>query len=330
MARFSQGFLARIVLPWVITIAALYIAFRGVDLSMVISHVRNADLTWVLVAIALTFLSYLLRAYRWEYFFHAPTMSYIDAVRALFLGFFMNNVLPARAGELVRAHAGSKVSKQSRTLVLATIASERLCDGLTISILLVVFAAGIGDPAISANLMYVAGAFALAACAIIVLLIFRNKVFKLVEAVGQKCKGKAAAYTLERLKIFIGGLEPLLMPSKLPFVIILSLVIWSVELLVYQSVSHALSGSLSMALAVLFMVSVNFSSLIPAAPGGIGVIEAVGKAVLVSVGIDPELALSMVLLQHMIQYLVVGIPGAMILLTWRRRMQDINSVEAAS
>ena len=55
---------------------------------------------------------------------------------------------------------------------------------------------------------------------------------------------------------------------------------------------------------VIFLVTVNFSSLIPAAPGGIGVIEAVTKAVLVSVGVDPELALALVITQHVMQYLM--------------------------
>ena len=73
---------------------------------------------------------------------------------------------------------------------------------------------------------------------------------------------------------------------------------------------------------VLFMVAVNFSSLIPAAPGGIGVIEAVVKTVLVSVGIDAELALAMVITQHIMQYLVVGIPGAAIMMTWRDKLQE--------
>ena len=95
----------------------------------------------------------------------------------------------------------------------------------------------------------------------------------------------------------------------------------------YWSVSRAYGESLTLPLCVVFMVAVNFSSLIPAAPGGIGVIEAAGTAVLVSVGVEREHALTMVLTQHVIQYLVVGIPGALAVLTWKGR---INSPEVES
>ena len=72
------------------------------------------------------------------------------------------------------------------------------------------------------------------------------------------------------------------------------------------------------------MVAVNFSSLIPSAPGGIGVIEAVASAALVSIGVPRELALVMVLTQHVIQYIVVCIPGAIMTLSWRARLEKMR------
>lgn len=75
----------------------------------------------------------------------------------------------------------------------------------------------------------------------------------------------------------------------------------------------------------MFLVAVNFSSLIPAAPGGFGVIELVAKSVLMSVGVaSSEQALCMVLMQHVIQYAVIGIPGAFLLSTLRSQLNDMT------
>ena len=68
----------------------------------------------------------------------------------------------------------------------------------------------------------------------------------------------------------------------------------------------------------------NFSSLIPSAPGAIGVIEAIASGVLISSGIDKELALPMVVTQHLIQYLMVGIPGIIVMLTWKKEIAAIR------
>ncbi|MCO6429595.1 MAG: flippase-like domain-containing protein [Deltaproteobacteria bacterium] len=318
--------LLRSVIPWLITAMALYYAFSGVDLSMVIDHIKEAERIPLVIAALITLSSYLVRTLRWQILFLKSQMNYFTALRVLILGFFMNNILPARAGELVRAHMGARASGETRTLVLATIASERLVDGLTISLMFVIFAAGVGDPGLSHNLMYVALAFGMVTVAVLVVLAARERLFALAERINSRYKSRASAYTLDRVRIFINGLKPLFMPAKLPSVVVLSIIVWSIELAVYFLISRAFDASLSISLCVLFLVAVNFSSLIPAAPGGIGVIEAVASAVLISVGVPREQALSMALCQHFIQYLVVGVPGLVVLSTWKKQARSISEL----
>jgi uncharacterized protein (TIRG00374 family) len=114
---------------------------------------------------------------------------------------------------------------------------------------------------------------------------------------------------------------PMFTLSRAPVLCLWSVIIWSIELFVYVAVAKAFGASLTMSMCVLFLATVNFSSLIPAAPGGIGVIEAFASTVLVSLGLEKEHALAMVIAQHMIQYLVVGIPGALVLLTWKKEVE---------
>ena len=45
---------------------------------------------------------------------------------------------------------------------------------------------------------------------------------------------------------------------------------------------------------------------------------------MVSIGIDPETALAMVITQHAIQYLVVGVPGGLSMLTWKQEISQID------
>lgn len=311
-----KAFIMR-VLPWIVTVGALYFAFKGVNFSDLLEHVRSANPFWIIASISLTSVSYFLRAARWQKLFPSHALHFGDSLRVLILGFFMNNVLPARAGEFIRAHLGARVSHQKRTLVLATIASERLVDGLTISGMFAAFALGLGDQAISHHLLIVAYLFLAVGIAVLLVIVFREQLFRVLEILSARLNHKAAHFASEKLQVFVHGLTPLSSRHLAPQIALWSAIIWTVELLVYFSISRAFSAHLSWPLCVLFLVAVNFSSLIPSAPGAIGVIEAVAKAVLVSVGVNGDLALTMALTQHCIQYLVIGIPGAYIMLTWK-------------
>lgn len=306
----------RIILPWVITILALYFAFRSLEWEEFFSHIASANKIEIGFAIILTVFSYMLRAWRWQYFFERKYMTFYRAWSVLILGFFMNNILPARAGELVRAHAGAKISGESRTLILATIAGERLVDGLTLSLLFVIGTALFPTPHLPEELTYVAFFFAAVALGVAVTLGSKGILFRIIEAINSRLDHKFADYTLSRVIIFIDGLTPLFKFNRGWRVIFWSVVIWLVELRLFMAIGDAYRVDVPLQYYVVFLVTVNFSSLIPAAPGGIGVIEAVTSAVLVSVGVNRELALAMVLTQHIIQYAVVCIPGTIIMLGW--------------
>ncbi len=310
------------------TCTALYVAFKDIDWSELFSHIQQASKAWLGIAVGCTIVSYFMRARRWQLLFPSIIMDFWKSYQVLVLGFFMNNVLPARAGEFVRAHMGAKVGKESRTLVLATIASERLADGVTLSLFFVVFALGMGDQHTSQSLLYVAYLFLFATASVALVLLNRAAIFIIADKIHARVDSKASKYAAERIQIFLNGLAPLYSRHKLPLLVIWSIIIWCIELFVYVSIGRAYSASLSLQSCVLFMVTVNFSSLIPAAPGGIGVIEAVTSAVLVSIGVPKEQALSMVMTQHFIQYAVIGAPGLLFMLNWKKTINAVVTDES--
>lgn len=54
------------------------------------------------------------------------------------IGYMANNLLPARAGEVVRAYATGERENVSRMGVLGTVAVERLFDGCVLVIMLLI------------------------------------------------------------------------------------------------------------------------------------------------------------------------------------------------
>ncbi|MDD2942150.1 MAG: lysylphosphatidylglycerol synthase transmembrane domain-containing protein [bacterium] len=296
-----------------ISLACVWWVLRSVDLTEIARLLSAVRMLPLLTAVVITVVGYVLRAWRWRYFFAEKAPSISASYRCVILGFFMNNILPARMGEFVRAHLGGKATGLSRTTVLATIAGERLADGVMISLIfsgLFTFAARDAQALQEGKaLLYVSFLFALAALIVFLLLVFRRSVYRLIEVIAGRLKGRASRFALVRIRRFIEGLEPLLRPKRLFWIIIGSVLVWGIELFAYAKISEAFGQDLGLSYLSLFLAAVNFSSLIPAAPGGIGVIEAFATAALVHVGIEPEPALAMVAIQHLMQMLVVGVPG---------------------
>lgn len=315
------------ILPWIVTGVALYYAFNDLNWGDFFSHLYSVDPLLLFLAVLAMCIGYPLRAVRWPYLLPHPKLTYLDSLRVLMLGFFMNNILPARAGEFVRAHVGAKIIGERRTRVLASVFSERLADGVTISLLFALFGLQLGDQELSRNFTYVAIGFGGIGVGVIILIALREYVFKIVEKLSEKFQGKASQFALMRAHTFVDGLAPLCSRKSMLGVIGLSTTIWLLELSVFVLISKAYGASLTFPQCVLLMVAVNFSGLIPAAPGGLGVIEAVASAVLISLGVGRELALTIVVTQHIMQYLVVGIPGAFILLNLKKYTSSLNESE---
>ena len=297
----------------VISIVCIIWVFGKVDINEVLGHIKGADISLLILAFITTAIGYVLRAWRWQYFFDSNPPNMRDSYRCLIMGFFVNNILPARAGEFVRAHLGGRATGQSRSIVLATIAGERLADGLAISLLFSVlfgFGATASELEGAKQLQVVALLFLVAALCTLLLLKLRERVFSILAKLGEIMPGSVSSYTLIRIRRFIVGLEPLMVPRRLFVLSVLSLVVWGTELLVYYEVTRAFGQAMSIGGLALFLAAVNFSALIPSGPGAIGVIELIAPMFLVVIGVEHATGLSMVSVQHLIQILVIGIPGS--------------------
>jgi uncharacterized protein (TIRG00374 family) len=119
-------------------VLSLFIAFRGVSPSQLMDALGEANYYYLIPSAILVLLSYLLRAMRWRVLVGTvKEVKTTDLFSPLMVG-FMANMLPARAGEFVRAFLLSKKVNISFTASFATIFIERLFD-LTIVILLLVW-----------------------------------------------------------------------------------------------------------------------------------------------------------------------------------------------
>src|SRR5207247_4422504 len=92
---------------------------------------------WLALSLATAFVNLVIRALRWQYLLQPlGRTTFANAFRATAVGFAANNLLPARAGEVIRPYFLARHEQMSATGAFATIILERLLDTMTVLMLL--------------------------------------------------------------------------------------------------------------------------------------------------------------------------------------------------
>ena len=124
--------------PWLYRFAGIlvsvffvYLAVRQVDLSGSLRALGAVRPGWLLAATLVYLASFPVRALRWRLILRAQKALPMHVLMsAVFVGYMANNVLPARAGEVYRAHFLGRRAGISRSGAAASIVVERALDGL--------------------------------------------------------------------------------------------------------------------------------------------------------------------------------------------------------
>ncbi len=120
----------------IIVAASSYYAFNNVSLSELGNALKSVQYIYLFPAVLLIALTFLFRAIRWRYLVGSvKDVKTTDLFSPLMIG-FMGNILPARAGEFIRAYLLGKKENISFSASFATIFVERLMDMMIFLILL--------------------------------------------------------------------------------------------------------------------------------------------------------------------------------------------------
>src|SRR6478752_862070 len=127
--RIGRGALIRGLIGIAISLVAIVILLRSIDVAEVVAILRGASPAWIAVMVIATLVDIGARGARWQALL-APiaTIAYRRVLGYTYIGYLANNVLPARLGELYRSHALGEGEGVSRTTVLGTVVVERVVD----------------------------------------------------------------------------------------------------------------------------------------------------------------------------------------------------------
>lgn len=297
----------------------LYFSLRGIDWREVARIVAGASAWRLLAVMGIASATVFLRACRWRVLLNAAgDVSLPSAFWATTAGYFGNNFLPARAGELVRTFMISSRSNLDASYVLATALAERVAD----AVVLVSIAAAI-LLTIPAPPGWLAGAIRPFA----VLALIGAGGIALLPLMGRHAPGLIARLPMPqslRPKLVaaaesgLSGLRAFHHAGRLSTFAALTAVIWTLDAVGVVVGASALGLDLSLRLAFLLLAGLGLGSALPSTPGYVGIYQFVAVSVLTPFGFSRNDAIAYILVAQALNYAVIGFWGSLGILRYRR------------
>ena len=304
----------------VLSAGLLVWTLRGESPSDIWAVISKSNVPLLVVAALVATAVFPLRAIRWRVILEpvAPNLPIAQLWRATAVGMMVNNIYPARLGEIARAYALTReTSRVSLTSAVASLAVDRVFDALTLMLLLVAamlapeFPRGItigGQPVQRAAALFAVGALILFVM-LYVIVVFPQYLARLYAAMV----GRVAPGLVERgstiIHAFSEGLGVLRSPRRFAAVFFWALVHWLVNALAFWIGFKAVGVDVPFSAANFLQGIIAIGVALPSSPGFFGVFEAAAKVGLEVYGVTGGLAVSWAIGYHILSFIPITIIG---------------------
>jgi uncharacterized protein (TIRG00374 family) len=318
--------------PWLrpiigLGVAAAFItlALRRLEWEAVRAAWRTASPGALILALALLAAGFWVRVVRWWWMLRAlePGLPLRSCARPFFASLALNNTLPLRAGDVVRAFGFREALRSSPTRVVGTLLIERVLDAAVLLGFFFVGLLGVARGAVPAPFVRT-GAVLFVGCVlgVLTLLVAPNAARRVVGWL--LTRGPLAASALARRMDTVSGqlLDTLALvqsPARAGQLTALSVLAWGLEGGMYAAVAWALGTPVAPAGPWFALTTGTLATLLPSSPGYVGTFDYFAMLGLTAYGAPREAAAAHALLVHLLLWLPATLVGGVLLVAGGRR-----------
>jgi uncharacterized membrane protein YbhN (UPF0104 family) len=309
------GRLIRLVAGLAISALFVWALLSRVPLDRLAAALSQLRPSFVLAALGAVAVAYALRCQRWAMMLRClgAQVSFADAATPLMSCVALNNVLPLRAGDVVRIVAFRRLTKVGPSMQLGSLVLERLLDVATLMAILgaVLALSRVTSlqPALRAGLELTAGA-TLAAVALF--LAAPGPIRMLVRAAETRLpRLRAPGESLLRLSEAITALSR---PAQLARLAGVSLAAWLCEGAAYVAIARSLGVDHSLPAGLTALGLGTLATSIPSSPGYVGTFHYFAALALSQFGAAPALAAAYAIVIHALLWLSTTTAGFALML----------------
>jgi glycosyltransferase 2 family protein len=294
-----------------ISAGCLYWVLRDIEIRLLLQEIRSVKPLTFAAALLFGVLSIVVRTLRWKALLADNTQIKTKSIfTSMMIGYLANNILPARMGELVRVYVLERRTGISKSAALASIVLERVADVLVLLVLLGVAAAFVNLPSLIVSGSWMAVIGVLVVILVLAFLSGRSaeQHQRLFDSLSQRLP-RFGQRLQDAAGCFITGLGTMRSGYRVITTLMLTLLIWGLEVAWTWMVAESLGLTLPWVAPVLVIAVIGISSVLPAAPGSVGTYEFFATLALFSFSVDSTSAVAMAFLLHLSSYLLVSSLG---------------------
>jgi len=287
----------------IVSSAAVYWLFKQFDIYQIGGIYKEINLVYLVVVPFLVVMSFAARAQRWRLLLeHQPPARFWSSFSALMIGCLLNNFLPARAGDVARALELGRTEAVSRTKVVVTLVTERAID-LAATLVIICFVLltypALPEWLISASVA--AASLTFGGLAFLSAAHFAGRhVLPHITIIIKKRFPSVAQRMEQLIYSALDGLSGMFRPRRAAGFLLLTVIIWVVEVGIVVMVAWSVDLHLSFGNALFLLLVLAIGSMIPASPGMLGTYELLGVTALRLLGYEGQSGLAFVIFLHII------------------------------
>jgi uncharacterized protein (TIRG00374 family) len=312
----------RFLLGIVFTAASVLLLVRLIDWETAWVTLKGADPAYIVLAITSLLLSLTAKAIRWRLLLpDESTVSTPRLFRIMHISFLLNNVLPARLGDVARVALTTRLPGLRFGHVVSSLLTERVTDFVVLVCCFVIVSPFLPIPDAYKEWLYVAwtgiGAVTLIAGAVYVL---HRPLADLGRRLYVPRRIPGAGRLGAEAQSFRDGWKQLFRRRQLLPIWGLSATAWVGAFAINYLLMRALGIDAPITVAVLLTCTTNLAMLVPSSPGYLGVFHAAATLSLLPFDVASGAALSFAILAHLVNVLPVSLIGAAFLLANREKI----------
>lgn len=306
----------------VLSVLLLVWTLRGVDVTDIAARLRTSNPALLVLSAALATMTFPLRALRWRIILAPvePNVPFGPLWRSTTIGMMVNNVVPARVGELARAFALTRERPSvALTSAVASIGVDRVFDaivlfGLMFGAMLAPAFPGtreIGGRPLSSLAATATMGIGVLLVVLYALVLFPTSFAALTERVVGLGSARWATKAHAAVLAFAGGLSVLRSPARFAAVLGWTVLHWLCNALAFWVGFIAVGIDVPYSGALFLQGVIGIGVAVPSSPGFFGVFEAAAKVGLHDVYRVPEpLAVTWAIGYHILSFIPITVIGA--------------------
>ncbi len=310
-----------------ISLFFLFLLFRKIDFYQLAQSFRQLDYFYLAAAIFITLVSYSLRSVRWYYLLLPQKKTTLrNLLAATIICYMANNLLPARLGEFIRAFVLAEKEKLDVSPVFASLVIDRLFDGFSVLIILVVtfFTVQLPPGMEKVQQGLITGGYVTLSLYIVVIAFLvtlkraTSRTIHVVSLLLSPFPKVMSDKIIPLLGSFISGIKLTSKPKELLLILVSCFLIWGTAAWPIDLLLKAFNIHLPFTAALFILVFLVFAVMVPSSPGYIGTYHAACVYGLMAFSIPKEQALSVALVVHAVGFFPVILFGFFFL--WRDKL----------